>query len=263
MPALMKCKIAYNQKIAPGIYLLGVRTSGELDYRPGRFFMLRATESLDPLLGRPLSWFRYFPKTRIIEFVYRVVGRGTELLSRRCAGDEITMIGPCGKGFDLRKAKGRMLLVAGGVGMPGLWSFCRRSWGSGKRDITLVWGAKSKEQFFMVRKIPKGIKFLPVTEDGSKGKKGLATDIVKVLIDQEGAPDIVYSCGPRAMLKELAKICAEHEIRGQVLYEERMACGVGACLGCAVPAAGGGYLRACHDGPAFWFEEIDWERVQW
>ena len=150
------------------------------------------------------------------------------------------------------------MLVAGGLGMPGLWRFCKL----GKSDVTLVWGARTKAQFFPLA-LPKKVRYIRVTEDGSLGQKGLATEVAEKLMDAEGAPDVVYSCGPKAMLKELAKICVKRGIRGQVLYEERMACGIGACLGCAVPAKSGGYLRACADGPAFWFDEIDWERVSW
>jgi len=263
MARVLKCKINYNRPIAQKTYLLGLKTDKKLKLIPGQFFMVRVKDGLDPFLARPLAWFNYLERKNLIELVYQVVGRGTSVLSERKAGENITILGPLGKGFDLKKVSGKTMLVGGGVGIPGLWNFCRRF--SEKRgcDLTLVWGAKTKNLFFLRSRIPKGIRFIPVTEDGSLGRKGLATDIVLEIIEQDGKPDSLFGCGPKAMLKKLAEICRAHRIPGEVLFEERMACGVGACLGCAVPASGGGYLRCCQEGPAFGFEEIDWERVRW
>jgi len=258
MPSLLKCKIAYNKKIAEGIFLLGLKAPRKLHLAPGQFFMVRVREGLDPLLGRPLDWFDYFPQKNLLEFVYQKVGRGTSLLSERKPDEAITILGPLGKGLP-RKVPSRLLLVAGGVGLPGLGHFCQTAQTCG---LTLVWGAKSKNRFFLRARIPGSVNLILVTEDGSLGKKGLAADAVKNLLEDGYRPGLIYACGPQPMLKAISRIAMSYKIPGKVLYTERMACGVGACLGCAVPAAKGGYLRACSDGPAFDFAEIDWERVK-
>lgn len=259
---ILNCNLSYNKPVAQGIYLLGLKVPKKLALAPGQFFMLRVKTGLDPLLGRPLDWFDYDPKRNLLEFAYQVVGKGTAILAERRIGESVSILGPLGKGLDLGRHGKNLLLVAGGLGLPGLWYFCGSSPDTRSCKVTLVWGAKTKSQFFLLDKIPKSVNFVPVTEDGSLGEKGLATDQVREMIKVGARPDYIYSCGPQPMLKELAKIAREHDIPGQVLYTERMACGFGACLGCAVPKAGGGYLHACTDGPAFRFDEIDWERVK-
>jgi len=259
---ILDCKISYNKPIARGIYLLGLRVGKKLELVPGQFFMVRVQEGNDPLLGRPLDWFYYDRAKDVLEFVYQVVGRGTSLLSKRKQDEPVSILGPLGKGWDWKPGNKNMLLVAGGLGIPGLWDFCMDSKKHRSCAMTLLWGARTKDLFFLMDKIPKAINFIPVTEDGSLGEKGLVTERLKKMLRSGYRPEYILSCGPQLMLKALARIAREFDIPGQVLYTERMACGFGACLGCAVPKAGGGYLHVCTDGPAFKFEEIDWERVK-
>ncbi len=262
MKGIYKCKINNYHRIGDDLYLLSLRLSGRVAVKPGQFFMLRVREGSEPLLGRPLSWFRYFPNRRILEFAFQVMGKGTEILSRRREGGDLSIIGPLGNGFETKGLRGRVLLVAGGMGMAGLWSLAEALGRNPNCAVELVWGVKSKSRFFLLKELSKRFKVHPATEDGSLGKAGLATELVKELIDQEGLPEHIFACGPKPMLKSLSKPALSKKIPGQVLYEERMACGVGACLGCAVPASGGGYLHACLDGPALRFDQIDWERVR-
>jgi len=261
MKEIIRAKICSNKKIGKEIFLLGVKTEKKLRLKPGEFFMIRAQDGNDPLLNRPLSWFRYFPQKGVLEFAYQVVGRGTRILSARKVSEELIIIGPLGKGFELEKLSGRIFLVAGGMGMAGLWSLAEKLSKNKKCEVHLVWGTKSKSGFFLLRELPEKMKIHLGTQDGSRGRKGMATELVNELIREEGVPDKIFACGPKAMLKELARIAEAGKIPGQVLYEERMACGIGACLGCSAPAKGGGYLQSCLDGPAFRFEQIDWERV--
>ncbi len=263
MKQMLRCQIKYNKPVADNIFLLGVKAGQKLKPVPGQFFMVRVRDGDHPLLNRPLDWFRYFPQKGLLEFVYQVVGTGTEILSRRRPGEELTIIGPLGHGFDLKNFTGSALLIAGGVGMPGLWDFCLQHSRKRSCQLTLIWGAKSRKNFFLLDQLPKGIEFLPVTEDGSFGKKGLATEAADKFIQSRGAPNQILACGPRPMLKATAAIAHGYGVRGQALYTEIMGCGTGACLGCAVPAAGGGYLHACSDEPAFFFDQIDWEKVRW
>jgi len=262
MKKMFRVKISYNKKVAENIFLLGVEVPEKLALKPGEFFMIRVKEGVEPLLNRPLSWFRYFPGPGVMEFAYQVAGRGTEILSARKPGEGLSIIGPLGKGFEFKNVTGRILLVAGGMGMAGLWSLAERMSRNSKCEVALVWGVKAKKRFFLLNQLPEKIKINQVTEDGSRGKSGLATELVKELIETDGAPDQIFACGPKPMLIELARMAQAKKISGQVLYEERMGCGFGACLGCAAPARGGGYLHTCIDGPAFRFDQIDWERVR-
>jgi len=261
MSKILRAKILANKPIAQNIYQLGLKISRNLKLSPGQFFMVRVKDDLEPLLNRPLSWFEYHSAKHYLSFVYQIVGRGTKILSQRRPNEELSIIGPLGKGFELKPVKGRILLVAGGVGMAGLWSLLERLKEKANCSVNLVWGVRNKKQFYLLTRIPKPIKVFLATEDGSAGKKGLATDLAEKNLEKDKL-DYIFACGPKAMLKRLAELSGKYKISGYLLYEERMACGIGACLGCAVPDKNGGYLKACEDGPVFRFDEIDWDKVK-
>ncbi len=257
MRRAVRAKVIFNQRLAKDIFLLKVEPEEKLTPAFGQFFMLKITSGKELLLARPFSWFRI--DKSCIEFLYQVVGKGTFLLSKFCAGEELTLLGPLGRGFWLRDDARKVLLVAGGVGISGIYAWAEEL---AKRvsEIFLVWGVRSKEQFFPLR-LSDRINLYQATELSSTYFKGLATELAEKVISEK-EPDYLYACGPRAMLKSLALLAKKHNLSGQVLYEERMGCGLGACLACAVPARSGGYLHTCSDGPVFEFDEIDWERVK-
>jgi dihydroorotate dehydrogenase electron transfer subunit len=226
---------------------------------PGQFVMLRVTENNDPLLARPFGIFS-FPSKSTLEIFYCVVGRGTSLLTRMEAGQTLSLLGPLGKGFRVPDKSVIPVLVAGGSGFPPLHFLALRL---GARAQLFI-GARSRENLPPVSVLKSfkehTQKIHIATEDGSAGKKGMSTDILNDFLTkkEKKARLVIYACGPRSMLAAVSRIAAEHSISCSVSMEERMACGLGVCMGCSIPMKTGGYKLACKEGPVFDSREIDW-----
>ena len=230
---------------------------------PGQFVMLRVSDTIDPLLARPFG-ISAVPTKSSIEIIYRVVGRGTTLLTDREAGQTLSLLGPLGKSFPLPGKDATPVLVGGGSGFPPLHFLAQRE---GSKAHFFI-GSRNKECL-----PPTGImksfrevtsKVHVATEDGSVGVRGMSTDILNAFLTkmEKKTHLVIYACGPHAMLAAVSRIAAEHAIPCYVSMEERMACGLGACMGCSIPMKAGGYKRACKEGPVFDSKEIDWsERV--
>ena len=260
MNRLHKAKILAHAPIGKSYYRLVLRArEAAAAALPGQFVMLRVTENRDPLLARPLGISSIVSKTSI-EIVYRVAGRGTMLLSQIEPGHSLDMLGPLGQGFPLPDKGVIPVLVAGGSGFPPLHFLSTRI-GS---HAHLFIGARNRECL-----PPAGIlksfrenvaKVHIATEDGSLGKKGMSTDLLRDYLDRAEKKDrtTVFACGPRPMLEVVSRLAAEHAVSCYVSVEERMACGVGACMGCSVPVKEGGYKRVCKEGPVFDAREIAW-----
>jgi dihydroorotate dehydrogenase electron transfer subunit len=229
---------------------------------PGQFVMLRVSENLDPLLARPFGISSATKSS--IEIFYRVVGRGTALLTKREAGEQIGVLGPLGKGFPLPAKDETLVMVAGGSGFPPLHFLaqrarCRSHLFLGARDKTCLPPAGIVKTFRDVC-----TKVHIATDDGSLGTKGTTADVLTAFLAkmEKKTHLVVSACGPHAMLAAVARIAAEHSIPCRVSMEERMACGLGACMGCSIPMKAGGYRRACKEGPVFDSADIDWaERI--
>lgn len=238
-PTLRRGEVAANEEVAPGIFLL--RVKGKFVASPGQFYMLRAWER-DPPLSRPMSVFSL--EEREISFLYEVRGRGTRLLSRLAAGDELTLLGPLGRGWE--RPPRPLALVGGGTGIAPL-HFAAQIYGG---DAYLGFRGKP----YLVERFADWCREVHVaSETGEGGVKGVVTDIFR-----PGDYKACFACGPEAMLRELYRICKGNGLPLTVSLEERMACGVGACLGCTIVTAGGP-KRVCADGPVFPAEELGWD----
>jgi dihydroorotate dehydrogenase electron transfer subunit len=230
--------------------------------RPGQFVMVRCAEeqALDPLLARPLNIFRFHPGEGKIELIFRVVGRGTVWLAGRKPGDSLSLLGPLGNGFSsLEKYHPadcrRILLFAGGTGMPALFSLAEQeeradeSKRGPEREFTLFYGARTKEELvFLDLWRAMGVAVHTATDDGSAGFHGTVTEAAAGF--PLGDYDFYCACGPRPMLKAVQEMMAKHGVPGELCLEEFMACGVGACVGCVCETVHG-YRRVCTDGPVF------------
>ena len=264
----VKVKILYNRRVKGNYFHLVLKapriTRNSL---PGQFLNIKVNDADEPLLRRPFSIHR--TKGANIEILYEAVGRGTELLSQKKSGEYLDVIGPLGNGFDLRLAisdKRQAILVAGGIGVAPLYFLAERLANCNLQiancKIPVLIGAKTKEQILCEQEFKKlGCEVKIATDDGSKGFKGKITGLLKKILrlaisDKRLA---IYACGPRPMLEEIAVISKKHNISAQVSLEEHMACGIGACLGCAVKTKDG-YKRVCKEGPVFNVEEIIWEQ---
>jgi len=224
---------------------------------PGQFLMLRVSDGADPLLARPfgIAGFQGGGADVSLEILYRVVGRGTMDMTQWSAGQRVRFLGPLGKGFDLPPKGSRGLLIAGGIGLPPLL-FLAREMEKRNRvgELTLLYGETSGERLLDQGKgVFPDMEILTCTEDGSRGKKGLVTDLLREKGGGEGYH--LFTCGSSAMMKAVHTIAGNRCLSGQYSLEARMACGFGVCAGCAVlvPGDGGGkhYVRVCREGPVF------------
>lgn len=255
-------KVIDNRNISSGFYRMRVKSAYlAKNTRPGQFFEVKCPDGAGTFLRRPLGAHRINKES--VEMLYEVVGKGTAALSVVRAGQELDIIGPLGNGFNISKTKsGRpaAILVAGGIGVAPLVALAERL---GKRgSVTAIIGACKKSHVLCENDIKKtGARVLVATEDGSKGVKGLVTDLlVKVLLTTKDLrlADI-YACGPTGMLKAVAGIARKYQVPCQVSMEEHMACGVGVCLGCPVKMKRTGeYKMVCKDGPVFDAEGVAW-----
>ena len=211
---------------------------------PGQFVNIQ----LDGLfLRRPISVCDYDKNT--LTLVYKVVGKGTEKMSRMMPGTQLDLLTGLGNGYDLTLSGERPVLLGGGVGVPPLYNLAKKLIAQGK-DVTVILGFNTKSEIFYEDAFQAlGCTVLVTTVDGSYGVKGFATDAL---------PEdytYFYTCGPEPMLKSVYRAT---RTSGQMSFEERMGCGFGDCMGCSCKTLTG-YKRICKDGPVMKKEEILWE----
>jgi len=254
-----KVRVLWNKKISFSCYKIGLKCSSKyLVSEPGQFIMLRLPEQPVPFLRRPFSIHRLIKKNdRIegIELLYRVVGAGTEKLSGYKVGDYADIVGPLGTGFSVSDSCRRIFIIGGGIGIAPLLflALTLNEKGVDLSCSTLFLGGKTGDDILCKDDFA-GLKLRVqiITDDGSSGEKGLVTDLLERDIKRK-SPDIICACGPFAMLESVARIAATYSVPCQISIETIMACGIGACLGCAVEKKNGPgeYLHVCMDGPVF------------
>jgi dihydroorotate dehydrogenase electron transfer subunit len=260
MPIQEKCRIEDHKQVGPRHYLLALVSQYIATHaQPGQFVNVRCSDSFNPLLRRPISLHRINAGQGMIELLYEVVGKGTELLTKNPIGSELDVLGPLGEGFKLDPAKKIHLMVGGGMGIAPL-----RALGESLKGARYIFlGAKDKESLVCGDKCGEIADQVALsTDDGSAGKKGLVTDLLLEFIENQLPTSdfllsTIYACGPRPMLKAVAEIAMQKQIDCQVSMEERMACAIGACKGCAIKTRSG-YKMVCSDGPVFDAKELIW-----
>lgn len=228
-----------NHRLEQGVSLIQI--SGSYAASPGQFYMLRSWER-NPLLSRPLSVFDLDEEK--ISFVYALRGQGTTKLSRLRPGERVSLTGPLGNGWEV--PSGRVALVGGGVGLAALFLAAKRY---KQTDVYLGFTDKP----YLVDAFSAVAQVHVASETGNGGHKGLVLDI----LNMEGYT-ACYACGPEAMLSSLRNPCQEKGVPLYVSLETRMACGIGACLGCTIETTRG-YLRVCRDGPVFNADEVKFD----
>lgn len=256
MPKHVTAKVISQKEIKNGCFRMKLEAPAiAKEAGPGQFLHIRCSTSADPLLRRPLSIHRI--GAGHLEVLYNVVGKGTKLLSRKTPGDKIDLVGPLGNGFKISNNKKTVkMLVAGGMGVAPLLGLAEElsRQVKAKKGIIVILGAKTENHILCEKEFKKlGAAVHIATEDGSRGKKALATKLAEEVIKSQGCRwgnVTVYSAGPMAMVKALCGLMKGCSLDSQVSLEERMACGLGACLGCAVDTQAG-YKRVCKDGPVF------------
>jgi len=216
--------------------------------------MIEAGDSYDPLLKRPFSYLRKRGKS--IQFLYAIRGKGTSLMKTFEEGKVIDLIGPLGNGYPPPPDGMTPLLIAGGTGIASIFSFCDEL-----SEKYVLYGARTKTEIFMLNELGNmDNRLIVCTDDCSLGREGRVDKILNDFLNSHAtgsAPFVIYACGPKPMLQAVSAIAAERGIKGYVSVEEKMGCGFGACLGCAVKTTHG-YRRACKEGPVFPIEDIIW-----
>ena len=234
--------------------------------QPGQFAHVRVLPLKDALLRRPFSIFQVSGDT--FSILYKTIGKGTTVLSRMQAGEELSVIAPLGHGFTVPKRGGETpLLVAGGYGMAAVYLLAQRS---PQKGIVFVGGRRRVDILCEKEFQTLGWDVRVTTEDGSHGKKGLVTQPLLAELKRATTKRMVphrkvFACGPTGMLKAVGKIADEFKVPAELSMDEHMCCGVGVCLTCVIPVKIDDvweYQRTCTEGPVFDSRQVEWEATK-
>lgn len=256
----VKTKVLSQTKIADGIYDMWIESDLASAAKAGQFICIYP-HSESTLLPRPISICEADRERNRLRIVYRVVGKGTEELSLYHTGRNIKILGNLGNGFPISKAAGkRVVLMGGGIGIPPMLQLAKDLKSEGKaREITVIAGYRNG-QLFLKSDMEEYAPVYAATEDGSAGTKGNVLDAVSALNIR---PDIIMACGPMPMLRAIKRYAETEGIEAYISLEERMACGVGVCLGCVCRTkerdehSHVNNARICADGPVFDARDVE------
>lgn len=251
MRVKVKCELVKKEKLIEGIYKYSVKAPEiAKNAKPGQFLEIKVSETGEPFLRRPISIFNI--DGDIVEFIFQVKGRGTELLAERKEGDLIDIMGPLGFGTFKVQEYNKVCIIGGGIGTYPLYELAKEL--KGKADVTMYMGFRNKDLVTLEKEFEEvANKLVLTTDDGSYKEKGFAINFLKEDCKKE-KPDMIFACGPLPMLKAVREFAIEANIPCQISLEERMGCGIGACLGCAVKVKDGEgfrYAHVCKEGPVF------------
>lgn len=247
-------KVISQKCIGTGVYSMWIETKAAQTAVAGQFISVYCKDKTK-LLPRPISICQIDKEKGRLRIVYRVVGGGTEEMSSYSAGDDISLIGPLGNGFMQRKGK-KAILIGGGIGIPPMVGLAEAL--KDKAEVSVVAGYR--DELFLTEELENAGKLYIATEDGSTGTKGTVIDAIK---EQAVEGDVIYACGPTPMLKAIKEYALANNIECQLSLEERMACGIGACLACVCQSkdkdahSNVNNKRICKDGPVFLAEEVE------
>lgn len=263
-------EVSANEEIQHDYFLMKIALPAEFeDPLPGQFVMIRIAGLHDPFLSRPISIYSFSRRKSgcTAELLYRVVGKGTSILAGLMKGSQVEISGPLGWNYTIDPTKKNIVLIAGGIGIAPLsllaQYLCKTAC-SHAEAMTFYLGVQTAEAVVGLDQLRKYCyRVVVCTDDGSLGEKSLVTTAFQKDMKKYGAEDTAfYACGPKPMLRSLSTILGEKYFC-QVSLEERMACGVGACVGCAVAVkdeqGNKAYKRVCADGPVFDLKDVIWE----
>jgi dihydroorotate dehydrogenase electron transfer subunit len=247
-----------NKRIANNIFRMELFCDGAdlANFVPGQFANLAVPGHKELLLKRPISICTADDKKQTVILVYQIKGKGTKVLSELHSGVSIEAILPIGRGFNLKGADKSVFLVGGGVGIAPLLSVTQK-WPDKNYEAFL--GYRGKDYEYCLDDFKSACESVHVTsDDGTLGEKGLVTEVLERRL-KETTPDVILTCGPMPMLRELQDILGEFDIPAQVSMEQRMGCGFGACSTCTCGIDSGGgleYKKVCIEGPVFDLREV-------
>ncbi len=270
MSRYFKAEIAENILLNKDYNLLTfIPLADTTDPSPGQFYMINCAlgpyaetagcqDTYDPLLKRPFSLFRKSESG--YQILYRIRGKGTLMLRNLRKGSVVGILGPLGNSYPMPAGNLTALIIAGGLGIASVYMLAEKIIRSGG-EAKIHYGARSETDLLMIEKLRVLTKDVYIsTDDGSCGERGCVTDMFGEFLKRNtslASGSVIYACGPGKMLQAVSEIAIGKRINAYVSLEERMACGIGACLGCVVRTVKG-YKRVCKEGPVFRADEIVW-----
>ena len=262
MPVNIKAKLLEKEELKPGIFKFSVQADEIVNTaRPGNFIEIRVNDDIEPFLRRPISIYNIDKEKGILEFIFQVKGKGTTILAKRNKGELIDIVGPLGFGPFKYSNFENLGIIGGGIGVFPLYELAKSAKNENKNVNTYL-GFRNKDLVVLENEFKQVSNQLTITtDDGSYSQKGFAIDFLKKDIEA-GKIDSIYACGPLPMLRAVRELALEKNIPCQISLEERMACGLGVCLGCAVKTAKSSkeapeYWHVCKAGPVFQAKDVE------
>lgn len=262
MPVNIKAELLKKEELISGIFKFSVQADEIVNTaKPGNFIEIKVNDDIEPFLRRPISIYNMDKENGILEFIFQVKGKGTMVLSKRNEGELIDIVGPLGFGTFKYSSYEKLAIIGGGIGVFPLYELAKCAHTENKRVNTYL-GFRNKDLVVLEDEFGKVSNNLTITtDDGSYAQKGFAIDFLKKDIE-DGKIDSIYACGPLPMLRTVRELAIEKDIPCQISLEEKMACGLGVCLGCAVKTASSPkdapeYWHVCKGGPVFQAKEVE------
>ena len=237
--------IVKNEQIAENIFAVTFDLGEEARVRAGQFGNIAVGGT--HLLRRPIAICK--TEKNLVTFCYQIKGKGTKMLKTMGAGTRLNVLMPLGNGFFVEETEKKVALVGGGVGTFPLISVLREY--SATKEISAYIGYRNKGAVCGLEEFEKAAKFVAVTDDGSYGEKMNAVQAFEADLKAGNRPDVVLACGPTPMLRALKTLVEKENLNCFVSLEERMGCGIGACVVCVCEKTNGARARVCKDGPVF------------
>ncbi len=260
MAVKILAELVKKEKLIEGIYKFSVKAPQIAETaKAGQFLEIKVSKTGEPFLRRPISIYNLDKENGIVEFIFQVKGKGTELLSELKEGEEIDIMGPLGFGTFEIKEYNNVAIIGGGIGVYPLYELTKEL--KGKANLNVYMGFRDKSLVTCEKEFEDiGLnKLVVTTDDGSYKEKGYAIDFMKKDIEEHNV-DMIFACGPLPMLKAIRQYAIDNNISCQISLEERMGCGIGACLGCAVKVISGKEPRfghVCKEGPVFNARDVE------
>lgn len=262
MPELALAKLTKKEQLKQDIFKFSVYAPSIVNNsKPGNFIEIKVSEQTEPFLRRPISIYNLNREEGILEFIFQVKGKGTQILSKKNEGELIDIIGPLGYGTFKYEEYKNLAIIGGGIGVFPLYELAKSAKTYNKYIKTYL-GFRSKDFVVLEDEFTNVSDELTITtDDGSYSEKGFAINYLEKDIEN-GKIDSIFACGPLPMLKAVQKLAIEKNIPCQISLEEKMACGVGVCLGCAVktaksPKDAPEYIHVCKAGPVFNAQDVE------
>lgn len=262
MPEQVLADLVKKEEIVSGVYKFSLKAENIVKQaKPGNFVEIRITDQTEPFLRRPISIHNLDRENGILEIIFQIKGKGTELLARKQVGEKVDVIGPLGYGtFKLENYK-KIAVIGGGIGIFPLYELLKQAKENGV-ETGVYLSFRNKDLVMLEKEFGEITSNLNIsTDDGSYKNKGFAIDFLKKDMEKEKY-ECIYACGPTPMLRAVKNYAVENNINCQVSLEEKMACGLGVCLGCAVktavsPKEAPEYFHVCKAGPVFNCNDVE------